>query len=115
MAAAKTERGAITAELVLALPTVFLILATALGALSVQLQRMEMVSNAALLARSIAAGDPVGVVDAVVSELGDGIEFEIHESDGMVCVFLKANLEVFGFDFGDLELVENQCARAQGG
>ena len=111
---AKSDRGAITAELVLALPTVFLILAASLGALSVQLQRMEMVSNAALLARSIAAGDPVGVVDALVSELGDGIEFEIQESDGMVCVYLRANLEVFGFDFGDLELVENQCARAQG-
>ena len=112
--AARSDRGAITAELVLALPTVFLILAASLGALSVQLQRMEMVSQAALIARSLAAGDPIAVVDALVSDLGDGIEFEIQETEGQICVYLRANLEVFGFDFGELELVENQCARAQG-
>lgn len=113
--AVSSERGAVTAELVLALPAALMVLTAAIGALGVQLQRMEMISNASLLARSIAAGDPIGVVDSLVSELGDGIEFEIHEDEGMVCVCLRANLEVFGFDFGDLELIENQCARAQGG
>ena len=64
LAVAKKESGSVTAELVLALPAVVMIVAMALGAMSVQLQRMELVSAASTIARAIARGEPIAIVDA---------------------------------------------------
>ncbi len=114
MAAAKKDSGSVTAELVLALPAVLLILGLALSAMTIQLQRMELVSSASTIARAIARGEPIEVVDALVSELGEAVGFEIDESEGLICVILQSEITIFSIELGDLKLIETQCAKSQG-
>ncbi len=114
LAVARQDSGSVTAELVLALPAVVMIVALALGAMSVQLQRMELVSAASTIARAIARGEPIEIVDALVSELGEQVGFEIQEELGVVCVILRSEIGIFSIDLSGLELIETQCAKAQG-
>ena len=114
LAVAKKDSGSVTAELVLALPAVVMIVALALGAMSVQLQRMEMVSAASTIARAIARGEPLEIVDALVAELGERVGFEIQEELGVVCVVLRSEIGILSIDLTGLELIESQCAKAQG-
>ena len=114
LAVAKKESGSVTAELVLALPAVVMIVALALGAMSVQLQRMELVSAASTIARAIARDEPIAIVDALVSELGEQVGFEIQEELGVVCVVLRSEIGILSIDLTGLELIETQCAKAQG-
>ena len=114
LAAARQDSGSVTAELVLTLPAVLLIVGLALGAMSVQLQRMELVSAASTIARAIARGEPIAIVDALVSELGQQVGFEIQEELGVVCVILRSEIGIFSIDLTGLELIETQCAKAQG-
>jgi hypothetical protein len=114
LAAAKKESGSVTAELVLTLPAVVMIIGLALGAMSVQLQRMELVSAASTIARAIAREEPIEIVDALVSELGEQVGFEIQEELGVVCVILRSEIGILSIDLPGLELIETQCAKAQG-
>lgn len=114
LAATNKESGSVTAELVLALPAVVMIVALALGAMNVQLQRMELVSAASTIARAIARNEPIEIVDALVSELGERVGFEIQEELGFVCVVLRSEIGIFSIDLTGLELIESQCAKAQG-
>jgi hypothetical protein len=114
LAVANQEEGSVTAELVLALPAVLLIIGFALGAMSVQLQRMELVSAASTIARAIARDEPIEIVDALVSDLGEQVGFEIQEELGVVCVILRSEIGILSIDWTGLELIESQCAKAQG-
>ena len=114
LAVANKDSGSVTAELVLALPAVVMIVAMALGAMSVQLQRMELVSSASTIARAIARGEPIEIIDALVAELGEQVGFEIQEELGVVCVVLRSEIGIFSTDLSGLELIETQCAKAQG-
>ena len=114
LAVANKDSGSVTAELVLALPAVVMIVALALGAMSVQLQRMELVSAASTIARAIARGEPIAIVDALVTDLGEQVGFEIQEELGVVCVVLRSEIGIFSIDLTGLELIETQCAKAQG-
>jgi hypothetical protein len=91
-----------------------MIISLALGAMSVQLQRIELVSAASNIARAIARGEPIEIVDALVAELGERVGFEIQEELGVVCVVLRSKIEIFSIDLTGLELIERQCAKAQG-
>ena len=114
MAGARKDSGTVTAELVLTLPAVLLVLGLVLGAMSIQLQRMQLVSAASEIARAIAREEPMALVDGLVLGLGDKVGFEFLEEDGLVCVILKSGVELIGIDLTGLELIERQCAKAQG-
>jgi hypothetical protein len=114
LAVAKKDSGSVTAELVLTLPAVAMIVALALGAMSVQLQRMELVSAASTIARAIARDEPIEIVDALVADLGEQVGFEIQEELGVVCVVLRTEIGILSIDLSGLELIEKQCAKAQG-
>ena len=114
LAVARKDSGSVTAELVLALPAVVIIVGLALGAMSVQLQRMELVSAASTIARAIARGEPIEIVDALVTDLGERVGFEIQEELGVVCVILRSEIGILNIDLTGLELIESQCAKAQG-
>jgi hypothetical protein len=114
LAAARQDSGSVTAELVLTLPAVLLIVGLALGAMSIQLQRMELVSAASTIARAIARGEPIEIVDALVSSLGEQVGFEIQEELGVVCVILRSEIGILSIDLTGLELIESQCAKAEG-
>jgi hypothetical protein len=114
LAAARKESGTVTAELVLTLPAVLLVLGLALGAMSIQLQRMQLVTAASDIARAIAREEPMALVDALVLDLGSEVGFEFLEEDGLVCVVLKSGVELIGIDLNGFDLIETQCAKAQG-
>jgi hypothetical protein len=114
LAAARKESGTVTAELVLTLPAVLLVLGLALGAMSIQLQRMQLVTAASDIARAIAREEPMALVDALVLDLGSEVGFEFLEEDGLVCVVLKSGVELLGIDLTGFDLIETQCAKAQG-
>jgi hypothetical protein len=114
LAVARQDSGSVTAELVLTLPAVLLIVGLALGAMSIQLQRMELVSAASTIARAIARDEPIEIVDALVSGLGEQVGFEIQEELGVVCVILRSEIGILSIDLTGLELIESQCAKAQG-
>jgi hypothetical protein len=114
LAVAKRDSGSVTAELVLTLPAVLVIVGLALGAMSIQLKRMELVSAASTIARAIARDEPIEIVDALVSELGEQVGFEIQEELGVVCVILRSEIGILSIDLTGLELIESQCAKAQG-
>lgn len=114
MAVAKRDSGSVTAELVLTLPAVLLIIGLALGAMSIQLQRMELVSAASTIARAIARDEPIEIVDQLVASLGEQVGFEIQEELGLVCVTLRSEIGILSIDLTGLELIESQCAKAQG-
>jgi len=114
LAVVKKDSGSVTAELVLTLPAVVRIIGLALGAMSIQLQRMELVSAASTIARAIARGEPIEIVDGLVSELGERVGFEIQEDLGVVCVVLRSEIGILSIDLTGLELIESQCAKAQG-
>lgn len=111
---AKKDSGTVTAELVLTLPAVLLVIALAIGAMSIQLQRMQLVSAASEIARAIAREEPVNLIDGMVSDLGEQVGFEFLQRDGLVCVVLKSGIELLDFDLTGLDLIETQCAKAQG-
>ena len=54
-----SERGTVTAELAIALPSVLLVLTFALQALSLQVERVALVAEVAQLARAAARGEVV--------------------------------------------------------
>ena len=114
LAVARQDSGSVTAEMVLTLPAVMLIVGLALGAMSIQLQRMELVSAASTIARAIARDEPIEVVDALVASLGEQVGFEIQEELGLVCVILRSEIGILSIDLTGLELIESQCAKAQG-
>jgi hypothetical protein len=114
LAVASKDSGSVTAELVLTLPAVLIIVGLALSAMSIQLQRMELVSAASTIARAIARDEPIEIVDALVSQLGEQVGFEIQEELGLVCVILRSEIGILSIDLTGLELIESQCAKAQG-
>ncbi len=111
---ARKDSGSVTAELVLTLPAVLMIVGLALGAMSIQLQRMELISSASTIARAIAREEPIELVDGLVMALGDKVGFEIQESEGIVCVVLRSEVGILSIQLSGLELIVCQCAKAQG-
>lgn len=111
---ARKDTGSVTAELVLTLPAVLMLVGLSLGAMNLQLQRMELVSSASTIARAIAREEPVEVVDALVMQLGEQVGFEIQESEGVVCVVLRSEVGILSIELTGLELIESQCAKASG-
>lgn len=114
LALANQESGTVTAELVLTLPAVALVLAFAGGLMSLQITRLELSNSAAFLARAIARGEPIDFVDSNVRDLGEHISFEIQETEQTICVVLKSKVELLDFEFTGLEMIETQCAKSLG-
>lgn len=109
-----SSRGSVTAELVLTLPAITLVLALVLGAMSVQLQTSQLVATASMIAKAIARGESPNVVDELVSQAGQGVRFEFSETESSVCVNLSLGVKLPGFEFQVIDLSETQCARSQG-
>lgn len=103
-----------TAELVLTLPTILLVIGLTIGAMSLQLERIKLLSTASDIARAIAREESPAVVDTLVMSLGTKVGFELLEDDGLVCVILKSDVKLLSFELTGLELIERQCVTAQG-
>ena len=103
-----------TAELVLALPAVLLIMTIAVAAMSLQSAKLQLINAAAMVASAVARGEPDALIDQLVTTAGDRVTFELEELEDMICVKLSVEAPIAGLEIGFLELVEKQCARASG-
>lgn len=105
-----SSRGSITAELVLALPTVAILIAIAVWAVGLQVLRMDLINTASLVARSIALGEDSSITDRLLSKI-EGVRFEVFEGEELVCVALSASPTLAGQSWLKIELREEQCAK----
>lgn len=86
-----SERGSVTAEFAVALPSVVLVLACCLGGMAVAGQQLRLTDAAALAARALARGDDPG---ATAARLAPGADVTASaEEGGIVCVTLTASAQ----------------------
>ena len=111
---ASSSRGSVTAELVLTLPAVLLIMTIAIAAMSLQPTKLQLINVAALVANAVARGEPAELIDQLVATAGQHVQFELEELEDSVCVKLSVAEPIAGIDIGVLELAEKQCARVSG-
>jgi hypothetical protein len=89
----REEGGAATAELAVALPTLVLVLASALGALDLGVSQIRCVDAARLGARLLARGEPAGAALAEVTRAApDGARVRTRAADGHVTVVVTADV-----------------------
>lgn len=110
----RRDTGSITAEFVLALPAVMLVVFLSIAAMSIQLERMGLVSSASALSRAIARDEADAVVNQMVESLGSEISFELIEAEGRVCVILTRLVSFPMIETPVFDLVETQCSLANG-
>jgi hypothetical protein len=111
---ASSSRGSVTAELVLTLPAVLLIMTIAIAAMSLQSTKLQLINVAALVANAVARGEPAELIDQLVATAGQQVQFELEELEDSVCVELSVAAPIAGIEIGVLELAEKQCARVSG-
>jgi hypothetical protein len=110
----KKETGSVTAEMVLTLPVLMFVIALAIGAMGLQLQKLQLINSATMIAGAIARGEDISYVDDLVLNAGLEVLFEIQEVEDLVCVTLSKKMKLPGLDIGFLDLVERACSRTQG-
>ena len=111
---ASSSRGSVTAELVLTLPAVILIMIIAIAAMSLQSTKLQLINVAAMVASAVARGESAGQIDQLLATAGEKVQFELEELEDSICVKLSVAAPIAGIEIGFLELVEKQCARAVG-
>jgi hypothetical protein len=104
----------VTAELVLTLPVVILIMTIAIAAMSLQSAKLQLINVAAMVASAVARGEPAELIDQLVGNAGENVQFELEELEDSICVQLSVAAPIAGIEIGFLELVEKQCARVSG-
>lgn len=104
----KAESGSATAELAITMPAVIAILIFALSSLSLQLQRIELSTRAATLARAVARAEPSSVIDELTR---NGDRLRQNSIGKFSCVNLLRPVGVFGFA---IEIQADACARTGG-
>ena len=96
------------------LPVITLVLALAIGALGLQLQKLQLIGTASSVAKAIARGESLAIVDELVAKAGERVKFELSEIEDNVCVSLSLDATLPGIEFNGFDLSETQCARVQG-
>lgn len=81
-----SERGSVTAELVVALPAVVLVLALCLGGVQLGMRAMAAQDAAAVAARSLARGESESAATARSARVAPGAVLSVSRRDGLVCV-----------------------------
>lgn len=80
------ERGSVTAELVVALPAVALVLALCLGAVRLGMQATGAQDAAAAAARTLARGESTSAAASRAAAVAPGAHITVSHRDGLVCV-----------------------------
>lgn len=109
-----SDRGAVTAEFVVVLPAVLMILTISIGSLTAQLERLKLVSIAGMIARAVARDEAPEIVKSVFARQIEGRELKFFDRETMTCVELSRTLNLAGLTNFGLRLAETQCARKLG-
>jgi O-succinylbenzoate synthase len=86
----------------------------AIGAMSLQSAKLQLINVAAMVASAVARGEPDELIDQLVATAGEQVAFELEELEDSICVKLSVAMPIAGIELGFLELAEKQCARASG-
>jgi hypothetical protein len=111
---ASAERGSVTAELALALPSVALVIAVTLGGFSLQVERMKLVDLSASGARALARGEEQAAVEAMLKESRPDALINVAHEENQVCIAVSFMARIPGLGAELLEVSERQCARKMG-
>ena len=106
------ERGSVTAELAIAMPSVALVLAVAFGGFGLQIERLKLVSTSASLARSMGRGDSEQRIRDLASETDSNLKLEFDYLDDYLCVSVSKEAKINPLP--GIEVSERQCARKGG-
>ena len=99
-----------TAEFVMVLPVVALILGVTLGSLALQLERMKLVSVAGVFSRAAARGEP----QEKLAELLAGRKLMFKNTPEYICAEISAEFALPGLVGLPFRISDTECARRQG-
>ena len=106
------ERGSITAELAIAMPTVALVIAVTLSAFGLQVERMKLVSLSAAVSRSRGRGEDRVQASDLAAQAEPSAKLTVDYLADFVCATLTKDLKVA--DLPPITVSERQCARKAG-
>ena len=106
------ERGTVTAEFAVVLPSVLLVLALFLGAVNVIGQQVALGSLASSGARMLARGDDPAAVRARVASAAPGASLTQSSDGAFVCLTLAREARFGPIGLGAVSLSARDCALA---
>ena len=106
------DRGSVTAELAIAMPSVALVIAVTLAAFGLQVERMKMVSLAATVSRALGRGEDSAVANGLVAQADQSAKLKIDYLTDLVCSTISREFQVASLP--PIEVSERQCARKAG-
>lgn len=108
------QRGAVTAEIAIALPSLVLLLALLLGAVTAGLTQLRLEEAARAGAREVVRGEPIVQVYATVRRLAGGnVQLDLTDDGGWSTVTVTSRLAVPLLDRLGWELSASASARSE--
>lgn len=107
-----SERGSVTAELALALPSVALVIAVTLGGFGLQIERMKLVAISATAARALGRGEVESEVVSQVAQADPIALLRVSHLEDFVCAEVTRSFKLLGVQ--NFEVGERQCFRKMG-
>lgn len=108
------EHGSVTAELVVAMPAVAMVLSITIAAFGLQVERLKLVSNAATIARAIARTESTESVNQLTAALAASTTLVLETKADLICARLIRGFSLPGLPGKAIDLSEVQCARKLG-
>lgn len=105
-----SDAGSVTAEFVVVVPAVVLLLALCLSAMQLSGRQLRLQDAAAGAARSAARGDGAASAAGLVERLAPGAALEVTASGDLMCVRLDADGGLAGGLFAAVPLAARSCA-----
>lgn len=96
------------------LPTVFLILAISIGAISAQIEKVKLLTVAGMLSRALARAEPIESLQGLFASQLKGRNWQVSNQEAFVCVEVSRTIAPAGLPEFELRLAEEQCARKLG-
>lgn len=107
VAALEHQRGAVTAEFVIVLPAVLIVMSLAVGAVMLATHRLTLTSAAAEIARLEARGETASAMSRLEA-LGDGVHISRSAEGSLSCVTLQS--QPLGGALGVVSVASRACA-----
>lgn len=106
------DRGSVTAELAIAMPSVALVIVVTLSAFGLQVERMKLVSLSATVARSLGRGEDSEVAVELVAQADPIAKLKVDYLTDFVCSTISKQFRIASLP--PIEVSERQCARKAG-
>jgi len=68
----------------------------AIGAMSLQSAKLQLINVAAMVASAVARGEPAELIDQLVATAGEQVAFELEELEDSICVKLSVAAPIAG-------------------